>query len=99
MIVYWTPPEIGRNNGVEVMTLVGRASGICLEFELSGLSSCVHIKTIPGLRISTIIWYLFCAIQLVFDSTLAIMLDITAADDSEIPMGMLSHLGGGGGSI
>ena len=54
----------------------------------SGLSSCVCIEAV-----SAIICYLFRAIQSVFVSTLAIMLNITAADDSVIPMAMMSHLG------
>ena len=48
------------------MTLAGRASGICLQPWLPGLSSCV-----------------------------AAMMDVTAADGSEIPMTTLTSLGAG----
>ena len=81
---------------MEVTTLVGRASRICLQPWLPGLSSCVRIGVIQGLRVCAIIWYLFQAIQLVCVCTLAAMMDVTAADaGSEIPRTTLSHLGGG----
>ena len=91
----WPSLEIGRNKGVEVMTLVGRASGICLQPWLPGRSSYVRIGVTQGLPVCAIVWYLFCAswFQLVHVSTLAAMMDVTAAAGSEIPMTTLSHLG------
>ena len=47
---------------------------------------------IPGLRVCAIIWYLFHAFQLVCVCTRAVMLDVTAADGSKIPMTTLSHI-------
>ena len=48
-----TTLDLGRDAGVEVMTLVGDASGVCLSPWLPGLSSCVCIVLITGLRV----WY------------------------------------------
>ena len=55
----WISPKLRRNNGMEVMILVGRASGNCLQPCLPRLSFCVRIGVILGLCGCAIIRYWF----------------------------------------
>ena len=80
---------------MEVITLVGRASGICLQPCLPGLSFCVCIGVILGLCGCALIWYWFRTVQLVCLCTIAVLMNVTTADGRGIPMTMLSHLEGG----
>ena len=49
---------------------------------------------ITGPRANAIVWCLFRAVHSVRFCTLAVMIDVTAAEGSVIPMTTLSHLGG-----
>ena len=51
------------------------------------VSTCLHVYAI--------VWSLFCAIHSVRFCTLAVMLDVMAAESNEISMTTLSLLGGG----
>ena len=46
---HWISLKLRRNNGMDAMTLVGRASWICLQTCLPGLSFCVCIEVILSL--------------------------------------------------
>ena len=88
-----TTLDIRRDEGMEVMTLAGDTPGVCLPPWLPELSSCLCIVVIKGPRVYAIVWCLFCAVHSVRFCTLAVMIDVTAAEGSVIPMTMLLHLG------
>ena len=55
LIDRWTTLDlIGRDEGVEVMTLVGDALGVCPQPWLPGLSLCVQFMVITGLHVHAI---------------------------------------------
>ena len=89
----WVTLGIGGDEGMEVMTLDGDAPGGYLPPWLSGLSSCLCIVVIKSSRVYAIIWCLLCAVYLVRFGTLVAMMEVTAAENSMIPMTMLSQLG------
>ena len=51
MVDCQTTLDLRRDEGVDVMTLVGDTPGVCLPSWLSGLLSCVCIVLITGLRV------------------------------------------------
>ena len=91
----WIKLGIGGADGMEIMTQDGDAPGGYIPPWLSGLSSCSSMVVIKGSRVYAIVCCLFRAVPLMRFGTLVDVMDVTAAEDSLIPMTALSHLGGG----
>ena len=93
----WVNLSIGGDEGMKITTLDGDAPGGYILPWLSGLPSCLCIVVIKGSCVYAIVWCLLRTVPSVRFGTLVAMMDVTAAENSMLPMTMLSHLGGGGG--
>ena len=86
--------KLRRNNGMEVMTLVDCASGVCLQLCLPGLSFCVYIGVILCLWDALLSCTGFTWFQLVYHFTIVLMMIVMSTDGRGIPMTTLSRLEG-----
>ena len=86
---------IGGDEGMEITTQDGDVPWRYIPPWLSGLSSCSCIMVIKCSRVYAIVWCLFCTVPPMCFGTLVAVMDVTAAEESMIPMTTLSHLGGG----
>ena len=91
----WIKLGIGGEDKMDIMSWDGDVPGGYIPPRLSGLSSCSSIVVIKGSRVYVIVWYFVHAVPLMCFGTLAAVMDVTATEDTGIPVAALSHLGGG----